>query len=136
MRLQTGADLPIRLLPILCALAAAGALLSGAANWPLKLIATGFFVLAGLLMHQRWSTKPPGRLILHRHGSARWHFGDGLWSDGDWLPGAWITNRYAVLACRSGMRVHRFLVCRRHQQPEAFRILTSWIRLLPAKEAG
>lgn len=136
MRLQTGADLPIRLLPILCALAAAGALLSGAANWPLKLIATGFFLLAGLLMYQRWSSKPPGQLILHRHGPARWHYGDGLWSDGDWLPGAWITERYAVLACRSGRSVHRFLVCYHHQQPEAFRILASWIKLQPAKEAG
>lgn len=136
LRLQVGADLPIRLLPILCSLAAAGAVLTGAADWPLKFIATGFCLLAGLLIHLLWSRKPPGQLILHRHGPARWHTGDGPWSDGDWLPGAWITNRYAVLPCRSGRRVNRFLVCRRHQQPETFRILASWIRLQPAKEAG
>lgn len=132
LRLATGADPWLRCLPLCLALAAGVAILAGDSDWWFKAGGLGCCILSAILLSRRSLTHDRGELVLGRFGTARWRIEGAAWQNGQWLPGAWLTRRYAVVRCRVGRRTLRFILCRRHQSPGTFRILSAWIRWRPA----
>jgi len=134
LHLSTGADARLDALPLLIAMIAAVLVLSASAPGVPKLIALGICLATAAILHWRSHCRQPGKLELGLDGEARWKIGNSDWQQGQWLPEAWLTRRYAVVSTRNGRHRRRFVICRRLQRPEAFRILSSWIRLRPSEE--
>lgn len=134
LRLATGADAWLRCLPLCVALAAGIVILAGDSDWHFKAGGLGCCLLTAVLLSRRSPARQNGELVLSRIGTARWRCEGTAWQSGHWLPGAWLTRRYAVVSCRAGRRTRRFILCRHHQPPGTFRILSAWIRWRPTTE--
>lgn len=134
LRLATGAGPWLRALPLCLSLAAGIAILAGDSDWRFKAAGLACCLLAAVLLSRWRPARQQGELVLHRTGTARWRLEGAAWQDGHWLPGTWLGSRYAVVACRTGRRTRRFILCRHHQAPGTYRILSAWIRWRPAGE--
>jgi hypothetical protein len=135
LKLVTGADAVLRWLPLVLAILALPAFLLPAGPWHIKAVFAAACLLAGATLSWRTRASGHGVLELRRRGAARWRTGRGAWQAGSWIPPAWLTGQYAVVCCSRRRRARRFIICRRQQPPEAFRILSSWIRLRSIEES-
>ncbi|NND45898.1 MAG: hypothetical protein HKN58_11290 [Xanthomonadales bacterium] len=136
LRLRTGADSALELLPVLCAMTAVFLLLVAGLPWDIALPVCALCLLAGGLLTRYCATVPTVQLELRRDGVARWKSGHASWQHGHWSQPAWLNRRYAIVTANRHGAAHRFLVSRRRQAPGRFRKLSAWLRWPPAQEDG
>lgn len=135
LRLIAGADAFLRSLPMACGLATSIPVLAATSPWHFRLIALGACFMVPGLLGWHASRARPIELELGLQGKARWKRRGGDWEEGRWLERVWINHGYAVITCRGENRLRRFVVCRRLQRHEAFRILSTWVRLRPHEDS-